>query len=163
MFVKITSVAALPDHVLLVGFATGEYKEFDLKPLIAKYPPFRALKDVPGLYEQVAIDAGGYGLVWNDDLDIAADGLYDKGSAAAPPRDMSGQRQRLVDEFVRARKTARLSQKQLEVVSGIPQPCIARTEKGVTDPQLSTFLKMLAPLGLTLSITPARPRERNTL
>ena len=153
MFVKITSVATLPDYILLVGFATGEYKKFDLKPLIEKYAPFKALEDTEGLYEQVKIDAGGYGLVWNDDLDIAADGIYDRGTLCEPPCDIAAYRQKLIDEFVKARKSARLSQKQLEIISGIPQPCIARTERGITDPQLTTFLKLLEPLGLTLSIT----------
>ncbi|MBD5086482.1 MAG: helix-turn-helix domain-containing protein [Clostridiales bacterium] len=66
---------------------------------------------------------------------------------------METYRQKLVEEFVKARKNAGLSQKQLEILSGIPQPCIARTEKGLTDPQLTTLLKLLSPLGLTLSIT----------
>lgn len=153
MFVKITSVATLPDYILLVGFVSGEYKQFDLKPLIEKYAPFKSLVEVEGLYEQVKIDVGGYGLVWNDDLDIAADGIYDKGISCAPPSDIETYRQKLVEEFVKARKNAGLSQKQLEILSGIPQPCIARTEKGLTDPQLTTLLKLLSPLGLTLSIT----------
>lgn len=153
MFVKITSVAALPDYVLLVGFATGEYKQFDLTPLIEKYAPFKSLVQVEGLYEQVKIDVGGYGLVWNDDLDIAADGLYEKGIPCAPPSDMTELKQTLIEEFVKARKSARLTQKQLEVLSGIPQPCIARTERGLTDPQLTTFIRMLKPLGLTLAVT----------
>ena len=34
MFHKITSLATLPDYILLVGFADGEFKQFDLKPLI---------------------------------------------------------------------------------------------------------------------------------
>ena len=153
MFVKITSVAALPDFILLVGFASGEYKQFDLKPLIEKYAPSKSLTQVEGLYEQVKIDVGGYGLVWNDDLDIAADVIYEKGTACEPPNDIDAYKQKLVEEFVQARKAAGLSQKQLEILSGIPQPCIARTEKGTTDPQLTTLLKMLEPLGLTLSIT----------
>ncbi len=153
MFVKISSVATLPDYVLLVGFTSGEYKQFDLKPLIAKYAAFASLTQIPGLYEQVKIDVGGYGLVWNDDLDLAADGIYEKGTVCAPPSDMDVYKQKLVEELVRARKAAGLSQKQLEILSGIPQPCIARTEKGTTDPQLTTLLKMLEPLGLTLSIT----------
>ena len=41
----------------------------------------------------------------------------------------------------------------LAYTPGVAQPCIARTEKGATDPKLSTLLKMLEPLGLTLSIT----------
>lgn len=153
MFIKISTVAALPDFVLLVGFNTGEYKQFDLKPLIEKYEPFKSLTQVTGLYEQVKIDAGGYGLVWNDDLDISADGIYEKGVPCEPPSDIDEYRRSLMEELVKARKRARLSQKQLEILSGIPQPCIARTEKGITDPQLSTLLKMLEPLGLTLSIT----------
>ena len=46
MFHKITSLATLPDFVMLVGFQSGEYKQFDLKPYIDKYPPFRSLKDM---------------------------------------------------------------------------------------------------------------------
>lgn len=153
MFAKISSVATLPDYVLLVGFTSGEYKQLDLKPLIDKYAPFKSLTEVTGLYEQVKIDVGGYGLVWNDDLDIDADGIYEKGVACEPPSDIDAYKQKLVEEFVKARKNARLSQKQLEILSGIPQPCIARMEKGITDPQLTTLLKMLSPLGLTLSIT----------
>lgn len=61
MFHKITSLATLPDYILLIGFANGEFKQFDLKPLMDKYPPFATLKDVDGLYEQAKIDAGGYG------------------------------------------------------------------------------------------------------
>ena len=152
MFVKITSVATLPDYVLLVGFATGEYKQFDLKPIIGKYPPFKSLKEIEGLYEQVKIDIGGYGLVWNDDLDISADGIYEKGVSCEPPKNIDEFKQRLLSELINARKSVGLSQKQLEILSGIPQTCIARTEKGITDPQLTTLLKMLEPLGLTLSI-----------
>ncbi len=153
MFVKISSVAALPDYILLVGFTTGEYKQFDLKPLIEKYAPFKSLAEISGLYEQVKIDVGGYGLVWNDDLDIAADGIYEKGTSCEPPTDVEAYKQKLINALVTARKTVGISQKQLSILSGIPQPCIARTEKGITDTQLTTLLKMLAPLGLTLSIT----------
>lgn len=153
MFHKITSLATLPDYVLLVGFANGEFKQFDLKSLMNKYPPFAALKNVNGLYEQAKIDAGGYGIVWNDDLDISAEGIYEKGVACSAPDDIEKYRQNLLSALVRARQDAGLSQKQLEILSGVAQPCIARTEKGTTDPKLSTVLKMLEPLGLTLSIT----------
>ena len=153
MFHKITSLAALPDYILLVGFADGEFKQFDLKPLMDKYPPFKTLKDVDGLYEQAKIDAGGYGIVWNDDLDISAEGIYEKGVACAAPDDIEKYRQSLLSALTKARQDAGLSQKHLEILSGVAQPCIARTEKGATDPQLSTLLKMLRPLGLTLSIT----------
>lgn len=153
MFHKITSLATLPDYILLVRFADGEFKQFDLKPLMDKYPPFATLKDVDGLYEQAKIDAGGYGIVWNDDLDISAEGIYEKGVVCAAPNDVEKYRQNLLSALTKARQDAGLSQKQLEILSGVAQPCIARTEKGATDPKLSTLLKMLEPLGLTLSIS----------
>lgn len=153
MFVKITSVATLPDYVLLVGFSTGEFKQFDIKPLINKYPPFKMLTQINGLYEQAKIDVGGYGIVWNDDLDLSADGLYEQGVPTAPPANIEKYKQILISELVNARKNAGLSQKQLEIISGVAQPCIARTETGNTDPKLTTILKMLEPLGFTLSIT----------
>ncbi len=153
MFHKITSLATLPDYILLVGFTGNEFKQFDLKPLMHKYPAFRSLSEIPNLYEQAKIDAGGYGIVWNDDLDISAEGLYEKGVPCQAPDNIDRYRQSLLASLVKARQEANLSQKQLEVLSGVTQPCIARTEKGSTDPTLSTLLKMLEPLGLTLSIT----------
>ena len=153
MFHKITSLATLPDFVLLVGFQNGEYKQFDLKPYIDKYQPFRSLKDINGLYEQAKIDVGGFGIVWNDDLDVSAEGIYEQGISCSEPNDIEEYRQKLITELVKARNNVGVSQKQLEILSGVAQPCIARTEKGTTDPKLSTLLKMLEPLGLTLTIT----------
>lgn len=153
MFVKITSLATLPDYILLVGFSTDEYKKFDIKPLIKKYPPFKALVETTGLYEMAKIDMGGYGVVWNDFLDLSADGIYEQGITCSPPDNIDVYKQRLLKELVKVRKDAKLSQKQLEILSGVAQPCIARTEKGATDPNLTTLLKLLEPLGLTLSIT----------
>ena len=152
MFVKITSLATLPNYVLLAGFSAGEYKLFDLKPYIEKYKPFEALKTVNGLYEQAKIDIGGYGVVWNDDLDVSAEGIYEKGVACSEPQSVESNRNKILTELTQVRINAGVSQKQLEALSGIAQPCIARTEKGITDPQLSTLLKMLEPLGFTLEL-----------
>lgn len=77
MFHKITSLATLPNYVLLVGFG-DVYKQFDLKPYIEKYPPFRALT-IDGLYKQAKIDIGGFGIIWNDDLDVSSEGVYERG------------------------------------------------------------------------------------
>ena len=60
----------------------------------------------------------------------------------------------LINEIIDNRKSLGLSQKQLEEASGVRQPIIARLEIGTTDPQLSTVLKVLAPLGKTLAIVP---------
>ena len=60
----------------------------------------------------------------------------------------------LLGEIINARHANGLTQKELEVASGVKQPVIARLERGTTDPQLSTIIKVLAPLGKTLAIVP---------
>ena len=58
----------------------------------------------------------------------------------------------LIGELVKARQERGITQKKLEELSGVKQPVIARMENGSTTPNLSTVLKVLAPLGKTLHI-----------
>lgn len=62
----------------------------------------------------------------------------------------------IINEMIKAREENGITQKQLEAMSGIKQPVISRMEKGVTDPQLSTVLKILNSLGKTLQIVPIK-------
>jgi len=65
----------------------------------------------------------------------------------------------LMMELTRARSENGLSQRGLEELSGVKQPVIARMERGYTSPRLDTVLKVLAPLGKTLSIVPLEKGE----
>lgn len=65
----------------------------------------------------------------------------------------------LLGELIRARKEKGISQKKLEVLSGVKQPVIARMERGTTTPTLSTVLRLLAALGKTLYIGNLRRRK----
>ena len=58
----------------------------------------------------------------------------------------------LIGELIKARKERGISQRELEALSGVKQPVIARMENGSTVPNLNTILKVLAPLGKTLYI-----------
>lgn len=60
----------------------------------------------------------------------------------------------IIGELIKARQEKGISQKKLEELSGVKQPIIARMEKGSTNPQLTTILKVLAPLGKTLAVVP---------
>ncbi len=60
----------------------------------------------------------------------------------------------IIGEIIKARQEKGISQKDLEALSGVKQPVIARMEKGKTSPQLDTILKILAPLGKTLAVVP---------
>ena len=60
----------------------------------------------------------------------------------------------LIGELIRARQERGITQKQLEEMSGVTQPVIARIERGTTSPNISTLTKLLAPLGKKLAIVP---------
>ena len=60
----------------------------------------------------------------------------------------------LIGELIKARNEKGISQKKLEELSGVKQPIIARMEKGHTNAQIETILKILAPLGKTLAVVP---------
>ena len=65
----------------------------------------------------------------------------------------------IIGELIKARHVNGLTQKELEVMSGVAQPVIARMERGTTDPQLSTVIKILASLGKTLAVVPLEQRK----
>lgn len=65
----------------------------------------------------------------------------------------------LICALIKARNQQQITQKQLEELSGVRQPVIARIEKGKSIPQVDTLLKVLKPLGLTLAIVPLKTAE----
>lgn len=66
---------------------------------------------------------------------------------------------KIVGEVLEARKKAGITQSELESLTGIKQTFIARFENNRTDPQLTTVLKLLRPLGLTLDIVPLQSNK----
>ena len=103
MFYKITSLATLDDYVLLVGFSDGVYKKFDLKKVMNKYEVFNDLKKIEGLYKQAKIDIGGYGIIWNDYLDISSSGIYEQGEEVDSNLDSNIFKEKLIQDFVNVR------------------------------------------------------------
>lgn len=82
MFHKVRAVEPLQKYCLLVEFETGEKKKYDVRPLFERWTVFRSLQSIQGLFEQVKVDLGGYGISWNDELDLSCDELYFNGTAA---------------------------------------------------------------------------------
>ncbi len=79
MFNKVKKVKPLENFILLITFEDGKNKKYDVKPLFDIFPAFTSLNTISGLFNQVKVDTGGYGVVWNDDLDLSCDELYENG------------------------------------------------------------------------------------
>ncbi|OQA87307.1 MAG: hypothetical protein BWY31_00847 [Lentisphaerae bacterium ADurb.Bin242] len=80
MFHKIAEVKALRGFLLWVVFRDGAETLYDVSTLFDKIPAFRDFENIPGLFNQVKTDAGGYGVSWNDDLDLDAEELRANGT-----------------------------------------------------------------------------------
>lgn len=84
---KVKAVSALPGWRLSVQFAEGVTKIYDVEPLFARWPAFTALQNSPELFAEVTVDKGGYGIVWNDDLDLSCNELFENGETVRTPFD----------------------------------------------------------------------------
>lgn len=69
----------------------------------------------------------------------------------------------IISVMIRQRNSLGLSQRDLARLCGIPQSSVARIESLRITPNLGTLLKILAPLGLKLLITPVDYMSRERL
>jgi len=86
MFHKVNSVTPLKDYKLLVKFVEGISKVYDTKPLFKWRKTFNSLKK-DNLFNQVKVDVGGCGIIWNDELDLSCEELWSKGVKTKTPFD----------------------------------------------------------------------------
>lgn len=77
MFHKMVSVRFLEGTALEARFQDGLVKRYDMAALFPKYPQLRALENRE-LFRSGKL-TGAYGIVWNDDLDIEAETIYEDG------------------------------------------------------------------------------------
>ena len=87
MFHKIKNVSPLPGFKLSVQSCEGVTKLYDVKPLFERLPVFADLEKHPEIFSGVSVDVGGYGVVWNDELDLSCDELWEHGVSVDTPFD----------------------------------------------------------------------------
>ena len=79
MFHKIKEVKAIEDFKLQVCFDDKTIKLYDVVPLFNKWNVFEALRDNNDLFCSVKVDVGGYGVRWNDEIDLSCNELWENG------------------------------------------------------------------------------------
>ena len=72
MFHKVKEVKAIEDFKLQVCFDDKTVKIYDVVPLFNKWNVFEALRDNNDLFCSVKVDVGGYGVRWNEEIDLFA-------------------------------------------------------------------------------------------
>ncbi len=74
---KIISAQVIGDRTLLIEFSQNEFKKYDVSNLLNKQM-FAPLQNA-SFFKNFRIDSGGYGLVWNEDIDISEYELWKNG------------------------------------------------------------------------------------
>ena len=72
------SVIPTDDYHLIVEFE-DKTVDYDMTELFESFPVFQRLKEDDNLYKSVYVDLGGYGLVWNDDIDVSTHTIWHNG------------------------------------------------------------------------------------
>jgi len=144
----ITKIETKDNLVLIATFADGEVVSFDVKTMFDKYPVFHALEDLE-LFNSVKIDGVGYGISWNDNLDLSSDGIYVRGKHIGK---VDPEIRMIVGQAIaEAREEKGMSQRDLSSQTGIMQAEISKIEQGKGNPTLSTLQKIAKSLGRTVA------------
>lgn len=77
-FHTIESIKPLENMILEAVFSSGETKKYDMKNLIKKHKVFKNLENEE-LFNKVKVDIGGYGIIWNKDIDLSSEEIWKNG------------------------------------------------------------------------------------
>lgn len=75
---RVYDVVALDDMKLLVFFQNGEIKKMDLPGILMdREKAYLSILKKKEVYERAAVQPGGYGICWGEQLNIASERLYE--------------------------------------------------------------------------------------
>ena len=149
MFHKACKLSFGKGTVLRVTFQDGSVMEYDISVLYSKYTQLRALNDRK-LFKSGKL-MGGYGIIWNDDLDIEAETIYEEGDTV---RTIKPEANIMVGNAVAAARAKKgISQKELSEATGIDQSDLSKIERGVANPSVGTLNRIAEALDAKLFVS----------
>ncbi len=80
-FHLIRSLSTTKDFHLIAQFDDGSIKSYDLETLSNKISVFKELVANPALFAKAKVDVGGYGIVWNESLDLSSEEIWKNGKS----------------------------------------------------------------------------------
>ena len=143
------SLELLDKCVVKVTYQNGVIKTLDMETLIPEYPVFAKLRNRE-LFLKGQLDPSGWGIIWNDQIDIAIEGVYDLGitigKVKLPLRYNVGL------QVIEMRETKNLRQTDLSKKTGIDQGDISKIEDGLKNITLSTLERLADGLDCAVEI-----------
>lgn len=150
MMNRIVFVKPMDDTILLVGFQNGIEKTYDVKNMFLMFPQMQILEKDKVLFNNVKVDTGGYGISWNDELDIESEEIWENGiETGEQSQDIF---LKLGYDLSVARENMGITQKELANKTGIDQANISKIERGIANPSLTTLKRIAHGMGVRLKI-----------
>lgn len=148
---RIKEVESKENFMIEAVFFNGQIVQYDVKSLFLVFPQFQMLEDNQELFKNVKVDQGGYGISWNDELDLEAETIWEDGILIEMqiPSDIN---HLLAYKLTLERERANMTQKELAEKTGIYQADISKLERGIGNPSVSTLKRLADGLGLDLQI-----------
>lgn len=151
MHYRLLSVKPQKDKTLLLVFQNGVEKIYNVRSLYSEYPQMKIFEDNQELFEQVQIDVGENGIIWNDELDLDASGLWEDGIETGNIYDVDIT-STLGYNLSKARNTCNMFQRDLAELSGIKQSDISDIERGKANPTIKTLKRLADAMNMQLKI-----------
>ena len=151
MYNRILKVNFNSNYVIVCEFNDGSIKEYDFKNLFNKYPIFKRLKDETNLFINGYVASGGCGIIFDDELDIASEEIYNNG-VLLEQRKVESINMQIANIISKARSEKNMTQKELSEITKIHQAEISKIERGIGNPSIKTLERIAEGLGLKLEL-----------
>lgn len=85
----IRTLTLVKDYEVIAHFKNGDVKRYDFRKIINELEPLKPLAEDYQLFSQIHLSPGGYGIIWNEDIDLEAEELWYEGEDVDSPfRDL---------------------------------------------------------------------------
>ncbi len=151
MHIAAKKVKFLDDVQLELTYQDGKVIRYDMSVMFSKYPQLEELRADRELFVHGHLDPGGYGVIWNDELDFDADSIYEDGEVVG--QEVTTINQQIGTLLLKTREEMGVTQTELSKLSHVDQGDISKIERGVGNPTIAKITKLFNALGKSISLT----------
>ena len=132
-------------------FNDGYVKRYDILTIAKKFPQLNALKDRKLFLKGHLI---GGGVIWNDELDIGEETVYENGIDVTNEYDDTDIYNIIIGYQIKQKRLEQfMSQEELAIKAGIDQSDLSKIERGCMNPSVRMLKKIAKGLGLKLKLS----------
>ena len=151
MYNRLTSISFKENLIIIAKFNDGKIVSYNIRQLYDQFPIFKELENDPLLFNNGIIAPGGCGIIFNDEIDIACEELYENGTLISQEKveDLNLQ---IGNLFSLEREKKGITQSELAKITNIHQAEISKIERGIGNPSIKTLERLAEGLGLKLEL-----------